>query len=78
LQALGFSEAMARVQMGRIVRQQAFLLGLNDAFLIGAAVFAVLAGVVWLASPARAAAPKQETRQEELERLEAEELMEQT
>ena len=72
LQALGMPEAVARGQMARALRQQSLLLGLNDAFLLGAAVFVGLAAIVWLARPAPAKPPK-----EALQRFEAQELMEQ-
>jgi DHA2 family multidrug resistance protein len=74
LQALGFTEAMARSQVGRFLRQQAGLLALNDAFLLGAVVFVGLAVVVWLA---RATRPLRLTAAQELKQLKAEELMEQ-
>jgi MFS transporter, DHA2 family, multidrug resistance protein len=72
LQDLGMSEAGSRVQISRIVKQEALLLGLDDAFYFGAVVFVFLAGFVWLARPApakKAAAPS-------LVEAEAEELME--
>lgn len=75
LQATGMSEAAARAQVARLVRQQALLLGLGDAFLFGASVFLVLAAVVWLARPAPPAVKPEPTPT--LEELEAEELMEQ-
>ena len=49
VQALGFSADMARSQMGLLIRQQATLLGLNDAFLLGTYVFVALTAFVWLA-----------------------------
>jgi len=75
LQDLGMSESVARAQMARLFRQQALLLGLDDAFYFGAGVFALLAVVVWLARPAPPAR-KPEPRPT-LRELEAEELMEQ-
>ncbi|PPD45047.1 MAG: MFS transporter [Methylocystis sp.] len=75
LQGLGMSESVARAQMGRLMRQQALLLGLDDAFYFGALVFVLLAVVVWLARPAPPAGKP--ARKPSLERLEAEELMEQ-
>jgi len=76
LQAAGLSEAMARSQMARLIRHQAALLGLNDAFFVGAAVFLVLAGVIWFARRAPVLPPPKP--KEELAILRAEELMEQT
>lgn len=48
-QSLGMSETIARAQVARTMRQQALLMGLDDAFFFGAVVFALLAGLVWLA-----------------------------
>ena len=74
LQALGLSEPVTRNVVARVMRQQALLLGLNDAFLLGAVVFAGLAAIVWLARPAQAQKPAPKSA---LERMKAEELMEQ-
>lgn len=71
LQGLGLSESVARTQISRLIRQQALLMGLNDAFLTGALAFFGLAIFVWFAKPARKPAPKQR-----LELLRAKELME--
>ncbi len=71
LQALGFSADMARSQMGLLIRQQATLLGLNDAFLLGTYVFVALAAFVWLAQST--VAPTK--RIEGLREAEAEEMM---
>jgi len=49
LQALGFSADMARSPMGLLIHQEATLLALNDAFLLGAYIFIALAAFVWLA-----------------------------
>ncbi len=73
LQNLGMSEAVSRVQVARLMRQQALLLGLDDAFYFGAFVFVCLAGVIWLARPAQQKPPEKPS----LAQLEAEELMEQ-
>ncbi|WP_424360425.1 MFS transporter [Methylocystis parvus] len=75
LQGLGMSESVARAQMARLMRQQAMLLGLDDAFYFGAAVFLLLAVVVWLARPAPPA--KKPEPRPTLTQLEATELMEQ-
>ena len=46
------------------MRQQALLMGLDDAFFFGAVVFALLAGAVWLArGPAPRAKPALEPDQ---------------
>ena len=49
LQASGFSENMARSHLESLIHQEAALLGLNDAFLLGSLVFLALAAFVWLA-----------------------------
>jgi MFS transporter, DHA2 family, multidrug resistance protein len=73
LQASGVAPNMVQNQLGRLIRQQALLLGANDAFLLGAFAFAGLAVFVWFAAstitPARPV--------EKLRRAEAEEMMEQ-
>jgi len=73
LQGSGFTPAMATGQLGRLLRQEATLLALNDVFLLGAVVFVGLAAFVWLArSPRR----PNSTFTQELNQLRAEELME--
>lgn len=49
LQSLGMSESIARRQIARLMRQQAGLLAMNDAFLLGAVVCFLLAILVWFA-----------------------------
>jgi DHA2 family multidrug resistance protein len=71
LQALGFSADMARSQMGLLIRQQATLVGLNDAFFLGTYVFVALAAFIWLAQST--VAPTK--RIEGLREAEAEEMM---
>ena len=73
MQAIGMSQDAARGRAAQLIRQQAAILALNDAFLLGAMTFILLAGVIWLARPSYAP-PK---RKERLEQLSAEELMEQ-
>jgi MFS transporter, DHA2 family, multidrug resistance protein len=73
LQASGFSANMARSQLGSFIRQEASLLALNDAFLLGAFVFVMLAAFVWLGSST--VIPTK--RVEKLREAEAEEMMEQ-
>jgi DHA2 family multidrug resistance protein len=73
LQASGFSADMARAQMGSFIRQESSLLGMNDAFLLGAFVFVALAAFVWLARSA--VIPTK--RVEKLREAEAELMMEQ-
>lgn len=43
------SESAAGRQIARIIRQQAGILALNDAFLLGACVMFLLGGLVWFA-----------------------------
>jgi DHA2 family multidrug resistance protein len=76
LQANGLTEPMARSQMARLLRQQASLLALDDAFLTAACVFVALAVIVWFAKPTFVRSRKAAPRDEVLE-LEARELMEQ-
>jgi MFS transporter, DHA2 family, multidrug resistance protein len=73
LQAAGFSADMARSQMGLLIHQESTLLGLNDAFLLGAFVFLALAAFIWLAQST--VAPTKPV--ERLREAEAEEMMEQ-
>jgi DHA2 family multidrug resistance protein len=75
LQATGMSEAVARSQVARLIRQQSLLLGLDDAFYFGSFIFILLAAFVWLAKPAPL--PEKPRPRPTLEELEAEELMEQ-
>jgi DHA2 family multidrug resistance protein len=73
LQASGFSANMARSQLGSFIRQEASLLAMNDAFLLGAFVFVMLAAFVWLArSTITPTKPIEKLRD-----AEAEEMMEQ-
>lgn len=71
LQASGLTETMSRSVLGRLIREEATLLSLNDAFLLGAFVFIVLAAFVWLAQPTVT------RRAQKLRQAEAEEMMEQ-
>lgn len=48
--ALGMSEPVAQAQIARLMKQQAALLGLGDAFFLGGFLFALLALFVWLAA----------------------------
>jgi DHA2 family multidrug resistance protein len=74
LEASGFTPRMATSQAGRFLQQEAALLALNDAFLLGAVVFVALAAFVWIA---RATHLPRLTVAQELKQLQAEELMEQ-
>ena len=65
---------MVKSQLAALIKQQAALLALNDAFLLTAFVFLGLAALVWLAHPTHVAYA---TRVEELREFRAEELTEQ-
>mgnify|MGYP002737503151 CR=1 FL=1 len=49
LQSLGMSESIARRQIARLMRQQAGILAMNDAFLLGACIMFLLGVLVWFA-----------------------------
>lgn len=49
LQSLGMSESVARRQIARMIRQQAGILALDDAFLLGAVIMFLLGVLVWFA-----------------------------
>jgi MFS transporter, DHA2 family, multidrug resistance protein len=55
-----------------LIRQQANLLGLNDAFLLGAFVFSLLAAFIWLAHSTVAPTKRVETLREAEEMMERE------
>ncbi|QGM47285.1 MFS transporter [Methylocystis heyeri] len=74
LQDAGVSAAAMNKQLGKLMKEQSALLGLNDVFLFGAVVFVALAALIWFARPTPIAPFR---RKEELRRLKAEELMEQ-
>ncbi|KAF2992484.1 MFS transporter [Methylocystis sp. MJC1] len=74
LEGSGMSEAVARAQAARLIRQQALLMGLDDAFLLAAVAFFCLAIFVWLA---RGVPRKKPEPKPSFELLRAEELMEQ-
>jgi DHA2 family multidrug resistance protein len=74
LQASGLEAAMVKARLLVVIRQQATLLALNDAFLLASYLFLGLAGLVWLAHPT--CQPLHPTLLQELGDLRAEELME--
>lgn len=47
LQGLGMSESVARRQVARLIRQQAGILAMNDAFLLGAFILFLFGVLVW-------------------------------
>ncbi len=69
-----YSPAMARSQVANFLKQEAALMAMNDAFLLGAFVFVLLAAFVWLA---RSTHIPRLSPAEELKEFKAEELMEQ-
>src|SRR5579875_28945 len=74
LQAAGVSADKTQGILGNLIRQKAGLLGMNDSFLLGSAIFLVLAAFVWLARPTHVAYA---SRAQELRELRAGELTEQ-
>ena len=65
---LGYSESAAMGKLAGVVKQQAAILGMNDAFWIAGLVCAALAAFVWLADPAHLP-PRPTLREEALEEL---------
>jgi DHA2 family multidrug resistance protein len=47
-QSIGLSETIARRQICRLIRQQAALMGFNDAFLVGGVILFIFAIIIWL------------------------------
>ena len=72
LEAAGVKPAAITRELGDLMHQQSWLLGMDDAFLLGAVVFVALAILVWFAHPTRIAF----WRRDDQAHLEAEELME--
>lgn len=65
---------MVKAKLAALIKQEAALLALDDAFLLASYLFLVLAGLVWLARPTHR--PPHPTPSEELQEVRAEELME--
>lgn len=57
LHAAAWSGDQTRVQLSRLIDEQAYMLSANDLFIGCAALFILLIGVVWIAQPERIAAP---------------------
>jgi DHA2 family multidrug resistance protein len=72
LEGAGVKPAAVTRTLGNLMREQSWLLGLNDAFLVGGVVFVALAILVWFAHPTLIAF----WRRDDQAHLEAEELME--
>lgn len=75
LQEQGLSAEAAQAKLAGLIRQEAGILGLNDAFLLASALFLALAAIVWTALPTRPA--WHPSREEEVRQLRNEELLEQ-
>lgn len=74
LEGFGLPASMVKGKLLALVKQHAAILALNDAFLLSSFLFVGLAGLVWLAHPTHLPPPP--TLKEELDELQAEELME--
>ena len=74
LEDIGFDPAMIQRKLQLLVKQQAGILALNDAFLLSSYLCLALAGLVWLAHASRIPVL---TPVESVDELRAEELMEQ-
>ncbi len=72
LEAAGVKPGEVTRALGNLMHQESWLLGMNDAFLLGAVVFVALAVLVWFAQPTLIAF----WRRGDQAHLEAEELME--
>lgn len=75
LEAAGFDPGMVQGKLLAVIKQQAGILALNDAFLMASYLFLGLAGLVWLAHPTHR--PLHPSPAEDLRETRAEELMEQ-
>jgi len=75
LEAAGLDAGMAQGKLLAIVKQQAAILALDDAFLMASYLFLGLAGLVWLARPTHR--PLHPSPAEDLRETRADELMEQ-
>ncbi|WP_027148624.1 DHA2 family efflux MFS transporter permease subunit [Methylobacter tundripaludum] len=73
LEAFGLDKTLVNGRLLTLIKQQATLLALNDAFLLASFLFLGLAGLVWLAYPTHQ--PLHPTLVKELGDIQAEELM---
>jgi MFS transporter, DHA2 family, multidrug resistance protein len=73
LQNAGLDAGLAKLKLAALLKQQAGVLALNDAFLLASQVFIGLAALVWLAHPTHR--PRHPQPAEELREVRAEELM---
>lgn len=74
LENAGLDAGMATAKLGALIKQQASILALNDAFLLASYLFLGLAGLVWLAHATHR--PLHPSPAAELAEVRAEELME--
>ncbi|MBS1212657.1 MAG: drug resistance transporter, EmrB/QacA subfamily, partial [Proteobacteria bacterium] len=73
LQTAGFDAGMAHGKLLAVLKQQAGILALNDAFLLASYLFLGLAALIWFAHPTRRRAHPE--RAEDLREIRAEELL---
>jgi DHA2 family multidrug resistance protein len=74
LQAAGLSPSEAQAKLGLVIRQEAAILGLNDAFLVASFIFIGLGVLVWFAYPTHV--PITSSPEDDLRVRRAEELIE--
>jgi DHA2 family multidrug resistance protein len=74
LEGAGLSPAEIQAKLGLLIKQEAAILGLNDAFFVASFMFIGLGILVWFAHPTHL--PLAPTRAEELRERRAEELIE--
>mgnify|MGYP000844864276 FL=1 len=70
----GVAPAQVNAKLGALIKQEAAILGLNDAFLVASGLFLVIGALVWFAHPTHV--PVAQTPADELRELRAEELIE--
>ena len=70
----GLSPAEIQARLGQLIKQEAAILGLNDAFFIASFMFIGLGLLVWFAHPTHL--PLAPSPEEDLRRRRAEELIE--
>ena len=74
LMEAGVAPSQIQAKLGALIKQEAAILSLNDAFLVASGLFLVIGTVVWFAHPTHL--PLSQTSAEELRELRAEELIE--
>ncbi len=73
LDAAGFDAGMTKAKLAALIKQQASILAMDDAFLLASYLFLGLAALVWLAHPTHR--PLHPAPAEELQEIRVEELM---